>query len=224
MLLSIIAKFVLFMFGWITPTKQQFHQFNKHPRSIIVFSHTSYADFFILIIYLLAFPKQLKNVRVLIKPDPFEYKIGDYILRKLGGIPGTKVTEKNGGATNKIIEELNKQEKFNFLISPKGTIVKHDWKNGYYFIAKELKARLLTAGLDYEKKSVVVTEGINYDEDKDKIEQVLKEQLSSIVPLFPKDEIYTIRPYDANKISIIKHDRLIMIGIIILLLILCYIL
>lgn len=214
-LVIILAKLLLFLSGWKQPSDKQFQRINKYSRSVVVFSHTSYADFFILILYLLAFPEQLKHIRILVKPGPFKY-IG-FILRRLGAIPCTKVTDKNGGSTQKIIDELNKQEQFICLISPKGTIDKSPWRNGYHAIASHFKIPLMTAGLDYEKKCVVVTKGTDFTEDKDKVENILKEQLGTIVPLFPEDEIVNIRQYDPNKVSIIKFNRLIM------LLVVCYI-
>lgn len=198
--------------GWKPMTDKQFQLLNKYPRSVVVFSHTSYADFFIMILYLLAYPQQTKNIRTIIKPEPFQY-IG-YILRKLGGIPATRVADKNGGSTIKIIEELQQQECFILLISPKGTIVKSSWRNGYYHIASNLKCQLMVIGLDYEKKCVIVEDGLNYHEDQDKIERILKEKLSNIVPLFPQEEVVDIRHHNSKKVSIIKYDRIIYLLII----------
>lgn len=213
-MLAFLFKFILYLLGWKPITDKQFGLLNEYPRSVVVFSHTSYADFFLMILYLLAYPQQTKNIRMIIKPEPFYYM--NYFLRKLGGIPATRVADKNGGSTIKIIEELQQQAQFVLLISPKGTIVKSPWRNGYYHIASKLKCQLMVAGLDYEKKNVIIENGLNYDEEQNKIEQVLKEKLGNIVPLFPEEEIVNIRPHNAKKISIIKYDRMIYLLVIIL--------
>jgi 1-acyl-sn-glycerol-3-phosphate acyltransferase len=192
--------------GWKQPSSKQFQHLNKYSRSMIVFSHTSYADFFILILYMLAFPEQLKYIRPLVTPGPFRY-IG-FLLRRMGCIPATKLSQKNGGGINKIVAELEHEQRF---ISPKGTIIKSEWRSGYFYLSQQLKIPLMVAGLDYEKKCTVIKDGINYDEDQEKIERVLKERLGTIVPLFPEEEIVTIRPYDPSKVSFMRYDRLMLV-------------
>src|SRR5579862_7077115 len=115
--LQFISKCLLFLIGWNFLLPDDFKRLNKHDKTVAIFSHTSYADFCILVLYLLAYSDDLQYVRVLVKPQPFAY-IG-WGLRQLGAIPATKIEEKNGGATENIINELKNQEKFVFLISPK---------------------------------------------------------------------------------------------------------
>lgn len=203
-IVSYIAKLILFVLGWKFLTEKQLIQYHKYKRSVIVFSHTSYADFYMFILYFIAFPNEFRNVRTLVKPQPFKY--AGFILRKFGCIESSRFDERNGGSTRRIIEELDKQEKFIFLISPKGTIVKSEWRNGYYNIAVGLKCPLMSTGLDYEKKKIVISDSINYDINKEDVEIFLKEQLSRIVPLYPEDEIVKIRKHKSP--SIIRPSRL----------------
>lgn len=205
-LLSFIAKLILFLLGWKSIKEKQFSQFHKYKRSVIIFSHTTYADFYLFILYFLAYPNGFRNVRVLVKPQPFQY--AGFILRRFGCIPSSNFEERNSGSTRRITDELDKQEELIFLISPKGTIVKSEWRNGYYNIALNLKANLMVTGLDYCKKKIVVSDDIQYDKDKNDIEIFLKEQLSRIVPLYPEDEIMKIRKHDKNSRSIITPPRL----------------
>ena len=218
-LLRYVAKFIIFLLGWKYITEKQFSQFHEYKRSVIIFSHTTYADFYLFLLYFLAFPNEFKNVKVLVKPQPFEY--AGFILRRFGCIPSSIFGQKNSGFTKCIIQELDKYEEFIFLISPKGTIVKSEWKSGYYNIAVSLKCHLLVTGLDYEKKKIVISDSIKYDENKDDIEIFLKEQLSRIVPLYPEDEIVEIRKHKSRLRSIISTERLIFL-IVSLLLILWY--
>src|SRR3990170_669356 len=100
---SYFAKFILFSMGWSLPSKEVLHKMNKHKRTVAVFSHTSYADFYIMILYLMACPEHLRYIKTLVKPQPFAY--AGYLLRKMGGIPATKVDERNGGAIPRIVKE-----------------------------------------------------------------------------------------------------------------------
>jgi len=218
LLLSYIAKLILFLLGWKYITEKQFAQFHKYKRSVIIFSHTTYADFYLFTLYFLAFPNEFRNVKVLVKPQPFEY--AGFILRRFGAIPSSEFGMRNNGSTKYIIEELNKEDTFIFLISPKGTIVKSEWRSGYYNIALNLKANLMVTGLDYDKKKIIVSDDIKYDQDKDDIEIFLKEQLSRIVPLYPEDEVMEIRKHKSR--SIISTPRLIFLILSFLLMILWY--
>jgi hypothetical protein len=146
----------------------------------------------------------------LVKPQPFIYAGG--LLKRLGAIAATKVDEKNGGCITKIIAELSPKDKFIFLICPKGTIVKAPWRSGYYNIAKQLQVPLLVAGLDYEKKTVIASESINYDRPEQEIKQFLFDKLKDIVPLYPKEEVVAIRKYNKNKLSIINYRRLLFLA------------
>lgn len=210
-ILSYVAKCVLFSMGWHFPERAMFNKLFKYNRSVVVFSHTSYADFCILILYLLAYPSDFKYLRTLVKPQPFEYM--GWILRKLGAIPATKVDEKNGGSVSRIVEELKTEEKSVFLISPKGTIVKREWRSGYYHIAKELDVYLMVAGLDYEKKCTFVSDEIWHDEGEPAVKEFLMEQLKEIVPLFPEDEVVEIRKHDENKRGMVNWWRMSSVGL-----------
>lgn len=203
--ISILAKAVLFTMGWSLLHIDIFNQITKYDRTVLIFSHTSYADFYILILYLLAYPRRLHSVRTLVKPQPFEY--AGPLLRWLGAIPSTKIEDKNGGAVNRIVNTLKECEKFIFLISPKGTIINKPWRSGYYHIAKDLNAHLMVAGLDYETKQVIVSKEISPSNEEPFVKEFLQDQLKPIVPLFPEGEVVPIRSHDPNKRGIINRTR-----------------
>lgn len=209
---SLLARAILLIMGWSLLNKDVFTQITKYDRTILVFSHTSYADFYILILYLLAYPDRLHHVRTLIKPQPFEY--AGPILRKLGAIPATKLEDKNGGAVNRIVDTLKEHDKFIFLISPKGTIINRPWRSGYYHIAKELNSYLMVAGLDYEKKCVSVSKEISSTQEEPIVREFLQEHLKTIVPLFPEEEVVTIRPHNNTKRGIINFTHTILVIVI----------
>lgn len=194
-ILSIIAKSIILFLGWHLFNEEVSEKFNKYKRTVMIFSHTSYFDFFVFVIYLLAYPQQLNRVRTLVKPQPFEY--AGYFLRLLGAIPSTRIQDKNGGAINRIISELKLLDNFVFLISPKGTIIKAPWKKGYYHITKELSAELMVIGFDYELKQIRVLNNYSFKEyTEDKLVELLKEDISKIVPLYPECEVVKIRKHN----------------------------
>lgn len=204
--MSLIARVILFSMGWSLIDPKFFDKVTKRDRSVLIFSHTSYADFYIMALYLLSYPRRLHHVRTLIKPQPFQY--AGSLLTSLGAIPATKLEDKNGGAVNRIVSELKKWDKCLFLISPKGTIVKSEWRSGYYHIAQQLNANLMAAGLDYERKCIIVCDDIDYNNSEAVISNFLQEQLKDIVPLFPDDEVVTIRPHETNKRGVVDYNRL----------------
>jgi 1-acyl-sn-glycerol-3-phosphate acyltransferase len=211
-LVSILARIFLFIIGWKSLSDDVIHQITKYDRSVLVFSHTSYADFYIMMLYLFAYPKNLHMIKTLIKPQPFKY--AGSLLTSLGAIPSTKVDDRNGGAVNRIINTLRQYEKFVFLISPKGTIINRPWRSGYYHIAKEFKINLMAVGLDYEKKEVIISDEISSFNDEITIENYLKDKLKTIVPLYPEDEIVPIRHHNTRQRSIVDINRIISIVLI----------
>lgn len=193
---------------------------NKHEHVVCVFSHSSYYDFVIMVLYKYAYPDKLGNLRTLIKPDYFEdIKIHSYsfpsplgmFLRKVGGIPATNISIKNGGATEHIIDVL-REKPCKFLISPKGTILRGEWRTGYYHIAKGLNAPIIAVGLDYERKNIYVGNVIDSNQEEPDIRKVLYKELGNIVPLHPEQENMPIREYVSDDVSVISTKRLLFIG------------
>ena len=211
MLLKYICKGLLKLIGWKKLDKEIIDYLNLHPYTLMIFSHTSYYDFLIMLLYSLS-NKKLGVLKVLIKPQLFTYF--GWLFRRLGGIPSTKIESKNGGSTNLIIQELQKYPRAYFLISPKGTILKADWRSGYYYIACNLKANLVSIGADYEKKEIVMGKGIMYNEGEEKdIKKHLISELQEIVPLYPERELGEIRKYDKDLLCVVSNTRLGMLGL-----------
>lgn len=207
--LCFLARVVLFVMGWEFVHPSMFDHADRYKRIVLIFSHTSYTDFYMLALYLLAYPGRLNHVRTLIKPQPFRY--AGFILRYLGAIPATSVNDKNGGAVDRIIVELKQQPRWLFLISPKGSILKREWRSGYYYIAKKFRAKLMVVGLDYEMKRIVLSKEVSSELDETTVRQSLQEELKKIVPLYPEEEIVPIRSHDPTKRSIIHVSRVITI-------------
>ena len=205
---SSLAKTLLFIMGWSFLNKRVLTALTESKRTILVFSHTSYADFYILILYLLSYPTELANVRTLVKPQPFKHFGG--LLRRLGAIPATKIEDKQGGAVDRIVTDLKQTDQSIFLISPKGTILKREWRSGYYHIGKALKADFRVAGLDYEHHRVSLSDTINHEMGEERVREFLQAQLTDIVPLHPENEVVTIRSHYHS--TLVDHDHMIMMA------------
>lgn len=202
-ILSYIFKIILNRMGWTLMSDEIIAHMKNSKYTICVFSHTSYWDFYLMVMYLLAHPSFSKSVNVLIKPQPFKY--AGWILRRFGGIPVTRVEDKNGGSVEKIAAEIKKKPFGSILlISPKGTIVKNEWRSGYYRIAKALDAPLIAGGLDFEKKCVYVSDRISPSKEEHEVKEFLYKELGNIVPLVPDQEVMKIRDHNPNEIGVIK--------------------
>lgn len=205
-IVSFVSKGILLLIGWKLLDTATLNRLNKDKYTVMVFSHTSYADFYIVLLYLFSYPNELNHIRMIVKPDSFKY-LG-YILTALGGIPATRITDTNGGAVDRIVDTLKQLPKCALLISPKGTILKREWRTGYYYIANKLNANLLVIGLDYEDKCVVISNDISCDNTEETVKSFLRSKLSQIVPLFPNEEVVEIRSHQHDNRNIITKYRL----------------
>lgn len=193
-IISLIALKIIHLIGWQDMPLDVQKRLIKYDRVVLVFSHTSYVDFYIFLLYILAYPKAFANLKFLVKPQPFAYF--GYFLRKMGAIKSTKIEERNGQGVERISTELDSMGKFLFMLSPKGTICKREWRSGYYYIANNTKAKMMAGGLDYEKCCVYLS--IRYKDWYTKLpaaENFLKQELYNIVPLFPEEEGIPIRDH-----------------------------
>lgn len=205
-LLSIPSSIILYSMGWSFLDDHVVKLIHQYPRMVCVFSHTSYYDFFLMLLYYFSHP-QLTNLKTLIKPDYFS-TIG-FLLNLIGGIPATNIKDKNGGAVERIVSQLLKEEKSHLLISPKGTILRGEWRSGYYHIAKSLNCPLVALGLDYELKKITVCQPVLSIYDEYHIKDLLYKDLATIVPLHPEQENMAIRKH--YKPSVITNSRLLIL-------------
>lgn len=200
---TIISTCILYLMGW-KPLDLQ-NKYDEHKYIVCVFSHSSYYDFFIMVLYKYKYYKELHNLRVVIKPDFFNY-IG-CLLKSIGGVRATNISKKNGGQTEHIVKKIQKTLSAKLLICPKGTIVRGEWRTGYYHIAKALNAPICAVGLDYEQKNIYFGDVIDYQEEEPIIKDKLYNELSNIVPLHPEQENMKIRPHNANNVSVMSNMR-----------------
>jgi hypothetical protein len=199
-LLPTAVRGILWALGWNTYPDGYFSSRMPGPRTVLLFSHSSYWDFFLFLLYKLAYP-ELPRLFAIMKPQPFRYA-GSF-LRYLGFIPATPLEERSRGFVSSTIEYLDNFPSFHLLISPKGTIVSAPWRTGYYYLAKGLDADIQVVGLDYHKKGVVIFPPQPL-EDLPASNRVLMKDMATICPLYPQQElhpegIYEVWPNDTYR-------------------------
>jgi 1-acyl-sn-glycerol-3-phosphate acyltransferase len=170
----------------------------------------------------MACPVFRKNLYVIAKPQLFTYF--GWFLYRIGCIPSTKLEDKKQGLVDSIYTRFKKR-KIKLAISPKGTTKKADWRSGYYWLRKKLKADVMVCGLDYEKKKLISRKLYKHEKVRnyslEKMNKLLKKDIGYIVPLYPKNSEVKIKiKYNKKNINIISIENIIVISIIIIVLIL----
>ena len=143
------SKFILSTNGWKEPPLRLIEIMQTYKKLVIVYPHTSHYDAILLVLYMKAYPEFLSHIKFLMTPATTSRPIiGDY-MKSLGAMESTYREIKNGGKTKEIVRCLNEQPHFQFLLSPKGTRDKKEWKTGYYYITKGTGAHIMAVGLNY---------------------------------------------------------------------------
>lgn len=212
-ILSYLSQSTLMFMGWSPLNEQYIDMIQNHKQMVCVFSHTSYFDFCIMVLYKLAYPQYFSNMKTLI--NAYYFKFLGRFLKSVVGIAAAEA-DKVGGCVERIVNILKQRKEFMFLISPKGTILRKEWKSGYYHIAKQLNTPIVAVGLDYEKKMILIGKPISNQLDEPIIKNKLYKDLSHIVPLHPKQENMMIRKHVYNDVSVINSVRLLMLYMIML--------
>lgn len=193
--------------GWSPLKEGERERLFSSLRSILVFSHTSYFDTLIFLLYCLSDPLLYRRMVAIINQT--EYNRYKYLFEYFCPnhfIPVTPINNQNnkdrGGSTNIIIDNLNKRDSFLFFISPEGTLDPAPWKSGYYNIAKATNSTIQSVGLDYEKQSIFVGD-LRYPTSREEVEPLLQRDMYNVVPYVPEASFTPVRPHNKNNIAII---------------------
>jgi len=178
------ARGVLSIMGWEVQDVDYYKQRIPDAQVILLFSHSTYWDFVLFMLYSMACPGMLDDLCTVMKPGPFKWF--GWILRRIGFIPATK----NQGFVQKVSEELRNRGRFRLVLSPKGTRANVEWRSGYYWIARETGAHLQVVGLDYSQGRLRVLPSRPFVEDRLLLEQQLKQDMKQITPLHPELELH----------------------------------
>lgn len=203
-MLRYAARLALSALGWRLPTSV-----SKEDKAVIVFSHSSYWDFYLFLVYMMAVPELLEDTWIVMKPQPFGM-FGGYageILYRLGFIPATKVEERNKGFVEKTIKFLESKERYSLMLSPKGTIISAPWRSGYYWIACRLEVPIQILGLDYRDRCFYLSSPISSKMPIEELQPILQQEMAKITPLYLHQELH---PDDAKEdnIAIVSKENL----------------
>lgn len=192
-------------------------------RLIIVFSHTTVWDFVLFLLYRSFYSDIRDELRIVMKPQPFKH--WGWFLRSIGCIPATRAEDKGEGFVDRTVRNfVNKSCKI--ALSPKGKMAKSEWRSGYYHLRRGLKADIVVAGLDYERRCLYMGPVHSHSEvealSESELGRTLKEDMGAIVPLYPDcSEVDITREYDSSKIGLINWVVLTLVLLIVILLCIC---
>ncbi|PKG55117.1 acyltransferase [Shewanella sp. Choline-02u-19] len=149
-------KFLLKASGWkISGALPTDHQYIA-----IVGPHTSNWDF---VIGLVARGAMGAKVNFLGKHQLFIPPWG-WFFRAMGGTPVDR--RKNNNLVDAVVEIFNSNANFSLALAPEGTrspVAR--WKTGFYHIASKAQVPIVTVGLDFGSKTVVIPEGKDTTDD-----------------------------------------------------------
>jgi len=218
--LAKISKSILYVCGWQPfEISEEQKRLIKSGRYVVAISHTSIWDALIFLAYKYAYPDILSHALIVVKPEIYEAcpVWVQNILDDIGFWKATSYDVKNGGFVASTCNQLQNKSKFLFLISPKGARENYPWRSGYYAIAKELNCDIVAAGLDYELKKLTFMDPVSIqNRTREEVEIILKEQMGSIVPLYPKNSEVKLRSFHMSRINIIASSILVIIFVLLL--------
>ena len=185
-----MSKLLLYVLGWSVDSKT-ISDLNNLEKAILVYPHTTYADFLLLQLYINAY--DLKDIYTVVNEKLYNKYTN--VFKYLQCFPATAKQRTNGGFVNTTVICFSPLKQYKILISPEGTMLKCPWRSGYRYIAEGLNVPVYTVGFDYcthELKAYLneVTSECetsdNETSNHETSEQTLRKQFSNIVPLYPE--------------------------------------
>lgn len=210
------AKIILTILGWKTTINPEAYKILKeHKRIIVLYPHTTYWDFFFCIMYLLTDKKMWSRAVILVNPGVM-HKFG-FILRHLRCLESSRLEDRNSGKTQKIINFLKEKDDFIFLMSPKGTVQKAEWRSGWYHISKSIEGTKLTVfGPDYQDHTMRGYLVPDRSSDKEAQKREVVRYMKEIAPLNPeRSEFLLSGNVEEHEISLVPFDlKLLYLGVV----------
>ncbi len=215
-IIGLFTKLLLFITGWKPPSLEDYKLLKKHRKLIICFSHTSNWDFVIALIYILAYPGLFRNVKIVVKPQLFEFWATRWLFTQLDCIPATKMENKNNspgkdGFIAKTVEKYRNINTYYINISPKGKRNINSWSSGYYYLAKGLKIPITVVGLDYISKELILEKDVIENVDQKTLQDVqllTQHYIGQIIPLYPNCTPIKLKHHNKYRISVADYSQL----------------
>ena len=186
--LSPIARSVIWMTGWKPLSKEFIQALDEHPRKVVIFPHTTFWEFPIMLVYALTHWSLYKNNFCVVMNPKFVNGRFGWLFRRLNCIAATRREDTGNGFIKRTVERFKDSDKFTIVIAPEGTVAKNEWRSGYYYLAKGLGCPIQVIGLDYHIHRIVIKEAV-MPLDPFKTEELLKRLMADIPTLHPKNSI-----------------------------------
>jgi len=242
--ISWICFSLILVLGWKPMGKEILKAAKNIDRAVCIFPHTSYFDFVVMSLYRLAYPVVFADLWVVMKPQLFTSKLSP-ILRKLRFIKATKLEKsekkypmeaktvaikENKGFIASTADMMKSHKRYHIMISPEGRLLKSRWRSGYFWLAKNLECPIISIGICYYRRKMVMFEPIepidlseplkssssktvdqeqtnNAEETKNKIQEILQKQFSDIIPLYPSQSWVNIC-YRGRNLSVVTWGNI----------------
>jgi|TARA_B100000085_G_scaffold53766_2_gene47046 1-acyl-sn-glycerol-3-phosphate acyltransferase len=175
-----LGRAVLSFFGW--KVKGGIEEKHNHKKLVVLIApHTSNWDGIFGVAALAGLDAKITFIG---KHTAFKYGLGAF-LRYMGGIPVDR--SRPGGIIQHAIDQIKEIDGSLIAISPEGTRSKvKEWKTGFLRIAKEIKAEIVPASLDYSKKEILLGKVFKLSGDNQKDISDLKKYYSAFKPKHPE--------------------------------------
>jgi len=183
-ILSTFFKWVLYILGWDINDNNKLLFKNFPKKAVLIYPHSHYLDYLFFCMYYYAY--ELHDIYVIITERfvPFEF-MGKYLIPApdvfvrnyidkgmsrlkaiyygwVDRIKGNEASSyKRVNFVNTVCDKMKDKDTYYILISPTGSVTKDDIKTGFYHIAKNLDIPVITVGIDYKKKDVVISDTVN---------------------------------------------------------------
>lgn len=139
-----IARSLMSLFGWRIEA-----DIPNIPKFVIVGApHTSNYDFLLTVATFFSLSIKISWMG---KRSLFRWPMKG-LMTWLGGVPVDRRSER-GSVVEQTVEAFNSRDKFIIAVMPEGTRSKvHEWKTGFYHIAKGAKVPIVAVRFDYGRK------------------------------------------------------------------------
>lgn len=164
MILRLIGKFLLWLYGWkydIRPI------YGVDKCVLIVAPHTSLWD---MIFGKAVFDQEYVPVKFAIKKEAFYFPMG-MILRSVGGIPIDRTPNKGTriSLVDAMANTIRQEKEICMVITPEGSrSVRKQWRTGFYYVALKAQVPIALGCLDFKHKEARIHKLIQPSGDIDK--------------------------------------------------------
>ena len=181
--LRLISNLIMRLLGWRVAGKLP-----DIPKFILIGApHTSNWDF---ILFLGVVFRLKADVRYMGKAELFRGPFG-WFFYWCGGIPVDR--KKSTGLVEQMVEVCNRSQKFILTIAPEGTRYHvHEWKRGFYHIAKGAGLPIVMAKVDSKNKTMHVGEVYTPTEDIEADMLAIQSAFKGLVGINPKKKYITL--------------------------------